>query len=94
MVYLIKDLDIYYLELKNDFSDESRIARQNKMRAGYSRNTFGGIFGFEYSPKMLQNTEDIGGVRYIIQERYKFKIPKLLNAARRREIVDRLSTFV
>ena len=93
MVYdQIKDLDIYYLELKNNFSDESRIARQNKMRADYSKSTFGGIFGFEYSPKMLQNTEDIGGVRYIIKERYKFKIPKLLNANTRREILDRLSS--
>ena len=64
------------------------------MHADYSKSTPGGIFGFGYSPKMPQNTEDIGGVRYIIQERYKFKIPKLLNAARRREIVDRLSTFV
>ena len=83
-----------YQELKNIFLDESRIAHQNKVRADYSKSTPGGTFGFEYSPKMLQNTEDIGGVRYIIQERYKFKIPKLLNAATRRQIVDRLSTFL
>ena len=80
--------------MKNNFLDESRIAHQNKVRADYSKGTPGGKSGFEYSPKMLQNTEDVGGVRYIIQERYKFRIPKLLHADTRREIVDRLSTFL
>ena len=45
------------------------------------------------SPKLLKNTEDVGGVLYIVKQRYKFKIPKLLNADTRRQVVDRLSTF-
>ena len=72
------------------FLDESRIAHQNKALSEYSKSTPGSL---EYSPKLLENTEDVGGVLYIIKQRYKFKIPKLLNADTRRQVVDRLSTF-
>ena len=72
------------------FLDESRIAHQNKVLSEYSKSTPGSL---EYSPKLLGNTEDVGGVLYIVKQRYKFKIPKLLNADTRRQVVDRLSTF-
>ena len=42
-------------------------------------------------PKELLNTEEVGGVHYVINDRYKLRIPEMMSAARRRQILDQLT---
>ena len=45
----------------------------------------------EDPPKELLNTEEVGGVHYVIKDRYKLRIPEMMSAARRKQILDQLT---
>ena len=45
----------------------------------------------ENPPKGLLNTEKVGGVHYVMNDGYKLKIPEMMSAARRKQILDQLT---
>ena len=70
-----------------NFSDESRIAHQRKVTTDNMKTTPRRI---KFPKKIFQPAafEKMGEALYIIPERYRVKMPQLMNKNRRRETVD------